>query len=156
VLGTEVQNTLHYQKGVLHPMVCYHIWIFGMNEITMKYKEWFHGEVNWNYSITSGRIGKYGLLARMLCETRSGHISSMEIYNSDLTFVLYESETWCVTLRNEHRLSAYEKRGCWWQYMDLRGRDGVGGSYVMKSLIICTLHQIGSELNNGWWDGWDM
>jgi hypothetical protein len=60
-----------------------------------------------------------------------------------LPVVLYGCETWCLTLREEHKLRVFD-------YKVLRRtfepkRDGVkevGGNCVAKSCMICTLGQV--------------
>jgi hypothetical protein len=56
---------------------------------------------------------------------------------------LYGSETWSLTLREEHRLRVFENRV-------LRGIFGVkkdevtgnGEDYITRNLMVCTHHQI--------------
>jgi len=67
-----------------------------------------------------------------------------KIYSTtNLPFVLYGCKTWSITLREERGLRVFENRV-------LRGifepkRDeltGSGENYIMRSFIICTVHQI--------------
>jgi len=59
-----------------------------------------------------------------------------------LPVVLYGCETWSVTLREERRLSVFENRVL--RRIFGPKRDEVTGNrenYIMRSLMICTLHQ---------------
>jgi len=60
-----------------------------------------------------------------------------------LPVVLYGCETWSLTLREERRLRVFEN----WVLRRVFGskRDevtGNGENYIMRSLMICTFHQI--------------
>jgi hypothetical protein len=54
--------------------------------------------------------------------------------------VLYGCETWSPTLREEHRLRVFENRVL--RRIFGPKRDEVGGNYIMKSFITCTLLQV--------------
>jgi hypothetical protein len=57
----------------------------------------------------------------------------------DLPVVLYGCETWSLELREEHRLRVFENR----MLRRIFGpRRETGEHCIMRSFIICTLHQI--------------
>jgi hypothetical protein len=62
-----------------------------------------------------------------------------------LPVVLYGCGTWSLTLREEHRLRVFENRvlrRIFGQKMKWRE---VGGNYIMRSFITCTLRQVQLE-----------
>ena len=60
-----------------------------------------------------------------------------------LPFVLYECETWSLTLREERRLRVFEKRVLRRIFGPKRDKvTGSGENYIMRSLIICPAHPI--------------
>jgi hypothetical protein len=68
----------------------------------------------------------------------------MKIYGTiTLPVVLYGCETWSLTLREERRLRVYEnrmlRRVCGPKRKEVRGSRE---NYIMRSLMICVLHQI--------------
>jgi len=60
-----------------------------------------------------------------------------------LPVVLYGCETWSLTLREERRLRIFENRVLR-RIFGLKRDEvrGSGGNYIMRSLMICTAHQI--------------
>ena len=73
----------------------------------------------------------------------SKNIKIKTYIKTSLLFVLYTCETWFLILREERRLREFENRvqrrifvlrGIRWQVN--------GGNHIMRSLIICTAHQI--------------
>jgi hypothetical protein len=71
----------------------------------------------------------------------------VKIYKTKiLPLALYGCETWCLTLREEHRLRAYENR-LLRKIFGLK-RDEVRESCAMGSFIICTHHQILLDRSN--------
>jgi hypothetical protein len=57
--------------------------------------------------------------------------------------VLYESETWSLTLREEHRLRVFEKRELRKIFDPKRDEvTEVGEKCIMRSFINCTVRQI--------------
>jgi len=84
------------------------------------------------------------LVQNILCSSLLSKNIKIKIYRTIiLPVVLYGCETWSLTLREERRLRVLENRV-------LRGvfgakRDEVTGNeenYIMRSLMICTAHQI--------------
>jgi len=60
-----------------------------------------------------------------------------------LPVVLYGFETWSLTLREERRLRVSENRVLRRIFMPKRdGEQGIGQNYIMRSLMIFTLHPI--------------
>jgi hypothetical protein len=61
-----------------------------------------------------------------------------------LPVVLYGSETWSLTLREEHTLRVFENRVLrrifGWKKDEVMRESG--GNCIMRSFIICTLHQV--------------
>ena len=60
-----------------------------------------------------------------------------------LLAVLYGSETWSLTLREERRLRVFDS----WVLRGIFGAKwdevtGSGENYIMRSLMICTAHQL--------------
>ena len=60
-----------------------------------------------------------------------------------LHVVLYGCETWSLTLRGNICWGCL-RIGCCGEYLGLRrkGQQGFGGNYIMRSLMICTAHQV--------------
>jgi len=54
-----------------------------------------------------------------------------------LSLVLYGCETWSLTLREEHRLRAFENR-----VLRRIFEPKSGENYIIRNLIICTPHSI--------------
>jgi hypothetical protein len=60
-----------------------------------------------------------------------------------LPFVLYGCEAWSPTLREECRLRMYENRVLRRKFGPKKDKEqGSGENYIMRSLLICTPHQI--------------
>jgi len=60
-----------------------------------------------------------------------------------LPFVLYGCETWSLTMREDHRLRVFEKRVLGRVFGSKRDKlTGSGENYIMRSLMICTAHEI--------------
>jgi hypothetical protein len=72
--------------------------------------------------------------------------SAVKIYKTiilPVIFFLYGCETWSVTLREEHRLRVFENRILRRIFGPMRDEvQENGGSYTVRSLIICTHPQI--------------
>ena len=67
----------------------------------------------------------------------------MKIYSTiNLSVVLYEYETWLLTLREEHRLRVFENRVLRRIFGRRTGQQVSGENYIMRSLMICTPHPI--------------
>jgi hypothetical protein len=58
-----------------------------------------------------------------------------------LPVVLYGCETWSLTLREEHGLRVFKNRVLRTIFGPKRDEES-GENYVMRSLMICTPHQI--------------
>jgi len=58
-----------------------------------------------------------------------------------LPVVLYGCKTWSLTLREEHRLRVFENRALRRIFGTRKWRKAAENC-IMKSFIICTLHQI--------------
>ena len=62
-----------------------------------------------------------------------------------LPVVLYGCETWSLSLREKQRLRVFENRmlrRIFWPKRDKVTGGGGGENYIMRSLMICTPHQI--------------
>jgi hypothetical protein len=60
-----------------------------------------------------------------------------------LPIVLYGFETWSLTVREEHRLTVFEKRVLRRIFGPKRDEvTGSGEDYITRNLMICTHHQI--------------
>jgi hypothetical protein len=60
-----------------------------------------------------------------------------------LSVVLYECETWSLTLREERRLRVFENRVLRRVFEVKRDEvTGNGENYIMKNLVICTPYRI--------------
>jgi hypothetical protein len=63
-------------------------------------------------------------------------------YTTTLLHVLYGCETWSLTLREEYGLRVFEIRVLRRIFGLKRGEVTCGENYIMRSLMICTAHQI--------------
>jgi hypothetical protein len=60
-----------------------------------------------------------------------------------LPVVLYGCETWCVTLREEHRLRVFEKRVLTEMFGPKRDEaTGKWRSYIGRNFVMCTAHHM--------------
>jgi len=60
-----------------------------------------------------------------------------------LPVLLYGCETWSLTLREPQRLGVFENRVLRRMFGPKRDEvTGSGENYIMRSLVICTAHQI--------------
>jgi hypothetical protein len=59
-----------------------------------------------------------------------------------LPVVLYECETWSLTLREEHKLRVFENRVLRRIFGPKREEDDHGGNCIMMNFITCILHRI--------------
>jgi hypothetical protein len=74
-----------------------------------------------------------------------------------LPVVLYGCETWTLTLRKESRLMLFENRVPRRIFGPRRDAvQGSGENYILRSLMICTAHQIWVGWSNREWDWWEM
>jgi len=74
--------------------------------------------------------------------TRNYHIKTREIKAIILPVVLYDCETWSLTLREESRLREFEKRSRD-EYLGPRGMGMRSGeSSTMRKFVVCTIHLI--------------
>ena len=83
----------------------------------------------------------YHSVQNVLCSVLIYKNINIKIYRTKILFViLYECETWSLTLVKERRLRVFEKRLL--EYLSLRRtrQQGRGESYIMRNLMICTAH----------------
>jgi hypothetical protein len=85
---------------------------------------------------------------RIFCLPLSS-IKQIKIYKTViLPVILYEFETWSVTLMKERRVTEYENRmlrrifGPKWEEGRKVGMAGDAEDSIMRSFITCTLHKI--------------
>jgi hypothetical protein len=81
----------------------------------------------------------YNLLSSSLL---SKNINIKEYRAMILSVVLYVCETWSLTLREECRLSVLENRVLRRKFGAKKKVTGSGEDLIMRSLLICTPHQI--------------
>jgi hypothetical protein len=55
--------------------------------------------------------------------------------------VLYGCETWSLTVREEHMLRVFENRVLR-RIFGPKRKEGSGGNYIIRNLMICTAHPI--------------
>ena len=95
------------------------------------------------YSLKSGNACYYSVQNLLSSSLLSKYIKIKIHKTITLSFFLYGYETWSLTLREEHRLRAFENRVLS-RIFGPKGDEvrGSGENYIMRSLMICTAYQI--------------
>ena len=86
----------------------------------------------------------YHLVQNILSSSLLSKNLKIKIYRTIiLSVVLYGCETWSLTLREECRLSVFERRVLRRVFGGKRDEvTGSGENYIMRSLMICTPHPV--------------